>query len=281
MLLCQPLQAQNKKKKKKYKKKSDANLIARAYNDVTTRNNYLFNANLIYKDILSQIELENEWDFNEILPLYFHQNLEDFTAYQAQLETIIEKTSIVMSLHDNTRWKDDSYLLLGKARYLNGDYYEALRTFRFVVTTMKKDIGKQKSSVDNKAKLKAAKAKEAAKKAKERKKEMAAKKKEMQDRIAQLKKDKQKEIDNNNKNRQKEIKQKIKAKEKIIALRKKGKEIPQKLLDLAYGKKDDDEELVDAEEEKKQEEEKKAEEEDPTYYRTDFTSDRKEQKKEV
>ena len=49
LLFCtSPVHAQ---KKKKYKNKSDANILARGYNDVTTRNNYYFNAQLIYKDI--------------------------------------------------------------------------------------------------------------------------------------------------------------------------------------------------------------------------------------
>ena len=44
------------------------------------------------------------------------------------------------------------------------------------------------------------------------------------------------------KSKKKAIQKKIKAKQKVIALRKKGKKVPQKLLDLAYGKSDDEEE---------------------------------------
>jgi len=282
MLVCSPVQGQNKKKKKKkYKKKSDANILARAYNDVTTRNNYYFNANLIYKDILTDVELQHQRDFDELLPIYFHQNLEDFSSYSEDLQSIIKKTSVSMQLHDNTRWKDNVYLLLGKARYLNGEYYDALHTFHFVVTTMKKDIGKSKGAVDNKAKLKAMKAKEAAKKAKERKKEIDEKKKEIKDKLASLKKDKEKEMAANAKKKNQNIKKKIKAKEKIIALRKKGKPVPEKLLEIAYGKKDETEELVDSEEEENKAVEKEEEEENAgpsVVYKTDYRSDKKIQK---
>lgn len=277
LFLCMPAHAQ-KKKKKKYKKKSDANLIARAYHDVTTRNNYYFNANLIFQDILTDIDLNYEADYQELLPLYYHQKLEDFTTYSSQLDEIIKKTSIVMHHHDNTRWKDNVYLLLGKARYMNGEYDDALKTFRFVVTTMEEEVGKTRGKVDNKAKLKAAKAKEAAKKAKERKKEIAKKRKEMKDALSKLKRDKEKSMASKNKKKKKALQKRVKAKKKIIALRKKGKKPSQKLLDLAYGRDEDEkEEEVVVEEEPKQEEEK--EDDNIIVVKTDYRSDKKEQKR--
>ena len=279
LLIAGPVNAQNKKKKK-YKKKSDANLISRGYNDVTTRNNYYFNTRLVYLEMLADIELQYERDYDDILPLYFHQKVADFSTYESEIETILDKTSIVMQLHDNTRWKDDVYLMLGKARYLNGEYYDAIRTFQFVVTTMKEDVGKSKGKVNNKAKLKAQKAKEAAKRAKERKKEIDKKKQEVKDALAKLKRDKQKQMSDNSKSKQKSIQKKINAKKKIIALRKKGKTPSQKLLDIAYPK-DDDGELVDTDDAEKDEEAVEEEkEEDFITYKVDYRSDKKIKKQE-
>jgi tetratricopeptide (TPR) repeat protein len=282
--MCVPAQGQNKKKKKKYKKKSDANIIARGYNDVTTRNNYFFNAKLLYMNMLADIELQYERDYDEILPIYFHQKTEDFSAYESELDEIIKKTSIVMHMHDNTRWKDNVYLMLGKARYLQGDYYDAVRTFQFVVTTMEADVGKKKGAVDNKARLKAQKAKEAEKRAKERQKEIDEKKKAMKDALAKLKRDKEKETASNSKNKKKDIQKKIKAKQKVIALRKKGKKPSQKLLDLAYGKEEEEETTADTADQDKKEksagEKQEQEDENSVTYKVDYRSERKIQKQE-
>ncbi len=236
LMMCVPLHAQKKKKKKYKKKKSDANIIARGYNDVTTRNNYYFNASNIYKTMLNDIEQKTEIDYDEILPLYMHQRQESFETYTADLESIIKKTSEAMLLHDNTRWKDNVYLLLGKARFMQEDYRNALNTFQFVVTTMKEDVGKTQSKVDNKARYKAAKAKEAAKKAAERKKELAKKKEAIKKQLQKLKRDKNKELASSSKNKKKQLDKKIKAKKKVIALRKKGKTPSQKLLAIANAK---------------------------------------------
>jgi tetratricopeptide (TPR) repeat protein len=266
------LHAQNKKKKA-----SDANIIARGYNDVTTRNNYYFNANNTYKEILNSVEDNYEVNYDEILPIYFHQNVEDFKSFSGDLESIIKRTSEVMQLHDNTRWKDNVYLLLGKARYLSGDYDEALKTFQFVVTTMKEDVGKQKGKVDNKAIAKTNKSKEAAKAAAQRKKEIAKKKAEIKAQFQKLKKDKEKEIAAKNKAKQKALDKKIKAKKKVIAMRQKGKTPPQKLVDIANGKSDEKEEEI-AEKEEEKEKKPKEEVEEPITYKVTTRSDKKEQK---
>jgi tetratricopeptide (TPR) repeat protein len=260
----------------KKKKTSDANIITRGYNDVTTRNNYYFNANTVYKQLLNSVEENSEVDYDEILPLYFHQKVDGFESFSGDLETIIKKTSEVMQLHDNTRWKDDVYLLLGKARYLSGEYKEALSTFQFVVTTMKEEVGKQKGKVDNKAVAKTNKAKEAAKAAAQRKKEIAKKKAEIKAQFQKLKKDKEKEIAARSKASKKALDKKIKAKKKVIAMREKGKTPPQKLLDIANGKNNEkEEELVETKEKEKVVEE---EAEAPITYKVTTRSDRKTEK---
>ncbi|MEZ5006747.1 MAG: hypothetical protein R2753_01210 [Chitinophagales bacterium] len=276
LLLSMPAHAQNKKKKK-YKKKSDANLLKRGYNDVTTRNNYYFNANNIYKEMLQDIEQKTDIDYEEILPIYMHQRLENHDAYTPNLESIIKKTSEAMLLHDNTRWKDDVYLLLGKARYLSGDYKDALKTFQFVATTMKEDIGKTNNKVDNKAKYKAAKAKAAAKKAEERKKEIQKKKDELKKQFQKLKKDKDKERAATAKEKQKALDKRIKAKKKVVALRKKGKTPSQKLIAIANGKiKDEDKDEATANTEESGEKSDSSSTADNIIkYKTDYRSEKK------
>lgn len=275
LLLCNPAHAQ-KKKKKKYKKKSDANIIGRAYNDITTRNNYYFNANNIYKEMLADIETNTEINYDSILPIYIFERVASFDTYSGDLESIIKKTSEAMLLHDNTRWKDNVYLLLGKARFHNGEYHDALKTFQFVVTTMKKDVGKTKSKENNKDKLREAQAKERAKAAAARKKEIERKKAAIKEQLAKLKRSKEKKAAADKKKKKKALAKRMKAKKKIIELRKKGKKPSQKLIALSTGAKDDDEKS-DSKEEKTKEEEK----ESTITYKINYESERKKKKKEA
>ena len=60
-------------------------------------------------------------------------------ASTAVLEEIVKKGSIPIQRHKNSDWVDDSYLLIGKARYYQDDYENATHTFRFLVSKAKDD----------------------------------------------------------------------------------------------------------------------------------------------
>jgi len=51
----------------------------------------------------------------------------------AALEEIVKKGSIPIQRHKNSDWVDDAYLLIGKARYYQDDYENAVHTFKYLV----------------------------------------------------------------------------------------------------------------------------------------------------
>ena len=44
----------------------------------------------------------------------------------------VEKASIAIQRHEGSRWEDDSYVLVGKARYYASEYADAIETFKYV-----------------------------------------------------------------------------------------------------------------------------------------------------
>lgn len=228
------VEAKNKKSKSKYER---PNIVKRAWGDLTTRNNYYFNANELFKEIVHNYEFNRTINYNELVPFYFHDGA-DFSGNQTDLETIERKTGIVLQLHDYSRWRDNAYLLLGKSQYLRKQYDTALITFQYIVTTMKPGKMNLKLEFSNKDRLKyiRKRQKEIEKAAGKKKSiiEFQYKKaqEEAKEKAETAREKQQAAIDK----KRKEIEEIIKAKKKIIALQKKGKPIPPELLAKAKSK---------------------------------------------
>ncbi|MCB9034874.1 MAG: tetratricopeptide repeat protein [Chitinophagales bacterium] len=232
-----------KKKKSKTKSKSQyeqANFVQKAYGDITTRNNWYFNANELYKDILHRADNTADVDYATIIPFYFHDK--DLSSYASEFQTIEKKMGIVLQIRNYGRWRDNCYLLLGKSQYLMQKYDTSLITFQYIVTTMKPDKLNAKVGLSNKERMKYLKQrqKEIAKKNDEKKKFIEFKWKEQQKANEQKVEDARDKQQAAIEKKKKELEEIIKAKKKIIALRKKGKKVPEKLIEIAKGKSSQD-----------------------------------------
>ena len=225
------------KKKKTASQYEKPNIIKRAWGDLTTRNNYYFNANELYKEVVRNFEFQRQYDYNNLLPFYYH-DLADFSSNTSDLETVAKKTGIVLQLHDYSRWRDNAFLLLGKSQFLRQQYDTSLITFQYIVTNMKPGKMNMKLEYSNKDRLKyiRKRQKELEKKMGEKKKFIEFKYKEQQkeaEEKAEEARDKQQAAIAKKK---KELEEIIKAKKKIIELQKKGKKIPPELIAKAKGK---------------------------------------------
>ncbi|MCB0508865.1 MAG: tetratricopeptide repeat protein [Bacteroidetes bacterium] len=228
------------KKKKTAAQYQRPNIMKRAWGDLTTRNNYYFNANEIYKDIVHTYQFNRKIDYNELLPFYYHDKA-DFSSYTSELETIAKKTGIVLQLHDYSRWRDNAYLLLGKSQFLRKQYDTSLITFQYIVTTMKPGKMNLKLEYSNKDRLKylRKREKELAKKAGQKKKIIEFQFNFAQEQAQQKADDARKKQQDVIAKKKKELEEIIKAKKKIIQLQKKGKKIPAELIAKAKRKTSD------------------------------------------
>lgn len=104
------------------------------YHDTTAR----FNAYFLAKEKMLEVEAAllaaAPNDYGDILYVFPRIDSAAGAAQKANLEYIIEKASLPIKLHERSKWVDDCYLLIGKARLYMGDFRNAATTFKYVNT---------------------------------------------------------------------------------------------------------------------------------------------------
>lgn len=110
------------------------------------RYNYYYHANKKLNDISHTVARQGQDNYNYLLPFYPY-SLQNLGLSKNDLDSVIEKASINIQIRDpRSKWIDDSYLVIGKAYFLEGEWDKANRTFQFINNTY---APKKKS--DNKA----------------------------------------------------------------------------------------------------------------------------------
>ncbi|MCS7019100.1 MAG: tetratricopeptide repeat protein [Cytophagales bacterium] len=104
------------------------------YHDTTAR----FNAYFLAKEKMLEVEAAllaaAPQDYNDVLMVLPRIDSASGASQKAELEYVIEKASLPIKLHERSKWVDDCYLLIGKARLYMGDFRNAATTFRYVNT---------------------------------------------------------------------------------------------------------------------------------------------------
>ena len=73
-------------------------------------------------------------NYNRVLEVYPFPPLGSAAGANAAMEEVIKKASIPVQRHKNSRWVDDSYLLIGKARFYKEDWENAIQTLKYINT---------------------------------------------------------------------------------------------------------------------------------------------------
>lgn len=84
------------------------------------------------KEIENTLYDNYQWNYNKVLPIYVPVDTNDAKSLESQIEDCIEKASIAIQRHPDSKWEDDSYLLVGKARYYARELADAIETYKFV-----------------------------------------------------------------------------------------------------------------------------------------------------
>lgn len=104
-----------------------------------TRYNYYFNADEKMDEALGNMLRFKQEDYDSLLALYPFDPDVDSAVLAPDMDSIIQKASLGIQIHDpRTKWGDDLYLLLGQAYYYKGDYENASSSFRYVVALREK-----------------------------------------------------------------------------------------------------------------------------------------------
>lgn len=118
---------------------------SRAYHNTTTRYNYFFNAREIKRETERALYDQHQDDFSEIIPLFIYPSEEQAKALYPDMDKIIEKTSTAIDRHsmylkkeEHNRWIDDSYMLMGIARFYKQEYFVGEEIFEYIAKAYKK-----------------------------------------------------------------------------------------------------------------------------------------------
>ena len=87
------------------------------YHDVTARYNGYFNARMLTQEVVEEVRKTHQDDFNEILSVYQFPSKEKAKQLTPKCDKIIEKCTRVLQKHEESKWSDNCYFLMGKARF--------------------------------------------------------------------------------------------------------------------------------------------------------------------
>lgn len=86
-------------------------------------------------------------DYNQLLPLLLPFDSLLALPFKPLLQSAIKKASIVAEKHQNSRWVDNSYYILGKSRLYLGEWADGLEALRFVYANGRDEIDKNNALI--------------------------------------------------------------------------------------------------------------------------------------
>lgn len=115
------------------------NPLSNSYHDMTAHYNAYFIAKERIKEIEQSIFDGQDWNYNKVLPIIAQFDTTTSASLKTQLEDCIQKSSLAIQRHEGSKWEDDSYILVGKARYYASEFPDAIETFKYVNTHSEDD----------------------------------------------------------------------------------------------------------------------------------------------
>lgn len=109
------------------------------FHNVNAKYNALFQAKIKFKEAESLIFDARQDNYSQLLPILLPIDSMSAQTVNEQLAAVIKKASLVAERHQNSKWLDDAYVMIGQARLLKADYKNAIETFKFVNTSATSD----------------------------------------------------------------------------------------------------------------------------------------------
>ena len=108
--------------------------ISKGYHNLTAH----YNAYIIARDQIEGAEQAlfktRQENYNQLLPILLPVDSMLAQPVKPQLDDAIKKASLVPERHQNSKWVDNSYNLIGRARLLKQDLPNAIEVFKYVNT---------------------------------------------------------------------------------------------------------------------------------------------------
>lgn len=108
--------------------------ISKGYHNLTAH----FNAYVIARDQIEGAEQTlfktRQENYNQLLPILLPIDSNLVVPVKPQLDDAIKKASLIPERHQNSKWLDNAYNLIGRARLLKQDLPNAIDVFKYVNT---------------------------------------------------------------------------------------------------------------------------------------------------
>ncbi|MFT5568006.1 MAG: hypothetical protein ACI8RL_000991 [Cyclobacteriaceae bacterium] len=127
--------------------RSQDNVVGQNYHNVTAHYNGYWIAKERILEIERTIEQKYAWDYNKMLPVFAQFDTTTSRSLETTLIDCIEKASIAIQRHPESKWEDDAYILVGMARLYGSEFPEAIETFKYVNTNGNQENDKNRALV--------------------------------------------------------------------------------------------------------------------------------------
>lgn len=104
----------------------------RLFHNTTAHYNGYFYAREEISRIEKIIRQNHQDDYNHILWLFPRLDSLKAKSYDKEVQEAIKMASISIQRHPDSKWKDDAYMLVGKARLYSFDWGNAIQTFKYI-----------------------------------------------------------------------------------------------------------------------------------------------------
>jgi tetratricopeptide (TPR) repeat protein len=121
--------------------------VSKGYHNLTAH----FNAYVIARDQIAQAEqylfTTRQENYNQLMPIFLPVDSMLVQPVKPQLDDAIKKASLIPERHQNSKWLDNAYILIGRARLLKQDLPNAIEVFKYVNTKGTSDNDKHTALV--------------------------------------------------------------------------------------------------------------------------------------
>ena len=121
-------------------KRTKDTVTSRTFHRTVSQFNPLFNGEQALLKGERNLSILHEDDFSKILPVFRTGTKAQASNVKPDMDKAVEKGTKIITEHSmmirnvqKNKWVDDSYLLIGKARFYKREYLEALETFNYVI----------------------------------------------------------------------------------------------------------------------------------------------------
>lgn len=107
---------------------------SKAYHNTTAHYNGYWYAREELDKIDKDIWAAYEDDYNRILRLYPPLDSAQAKGYDKEIQEAVKMASLAIQRHPNSKWVDDAYILVGRARFYSLDWGNSIQTYKYVNT---------------------------------------------------------------------------------------------------------------------------------------------------